>query len=161
MNEQNKDVDFVIESVEMKPGKTRRFLHNLVEGAKCCIGDVELFHRGFIWYYDEEKRKWSYIHTSSIQSVKRTENDEKVDITTDNTIYHLRRTNYDPDTYRGVVQYTVLNAKQDVMDYCKENGITINEQRLTEATEFLYFNMKGLIWPHDEHVYLDYYFGIE
>lgn len=157
----NSDVDFIISSVEMKPGKTRRYLHDHVEGKPCYIGDAEPRQRGFIWYYDDDEAKWTYVHTSVIQSVKRTENDAEVDIVTENTIYHLLRTNYNEDTYRGVVEYTILDAKLDVQDFCKEHDIQPKEKFLIEATEFLYKNMKERIWPHDREAYMRFFCGLE
>lgn len=77
--------------VTMRPGATRRFLHDMIDGQRAGIMEATPGERGWLWYYNGEETEFGYpyhrLHTSPIESVAMDGGD--IVITTMNTIYRL------------------------------------------------------------------------
>ena len=79
-------------SVTMRDGATRRYIHDLADGARAGIMEAKPGHRGWLWYYNEydptfDGSPYHRLHTSVIQSVEHDGSD--IVIVTQNTIYRL------------------------------------------------------------------------
>ncbi len=75
--------------VTMRPGATRRYLHDLIDGRRAGIMDAVAGERGWIWYENPDCGELPFhrLHTSRIESVK--EDGEDMVVTTMNTIYRF------------------------------------------------------------------------
>ena len=79
-------------SITMRPGATRRFIHDVCDEKPAGIMEAEVGKRGWLWYYNDYDEGLSgspyhRLHTSVIESVVY-EGDDIV-ITTMNTVYRL------------------------------------------------------------------------
>jgi hypothetical protein len=75
--------------ITMRPGATRRYTHELVDGKRAGIMDATPGQRGWIWYHDPDDASIPFhrVHTSVVESVKDVGKD--IVVTTMNTIYRF------------------------------------------------------------------------
>lgn len=112
--------DFTICDVRAVPGKSLRYLHMDVLETPCYIEDIEQGQRALIMHKPDYDDRFHRLHTSRVESIARAENDKMVEITTQNTVYVLARSNWDDKTYRGLPCLTREIAEEEIRKYCED-----------------------------------------
>ena len=79
-------------TVTMRPGATRRYIHDVCDGRRAGIMEAEVGKRGWLWYFNDCEEDlvgspYHRLHTSFIESVVYEGKD--IVITTMNTVYRL------------------------------------------------------------------------
>lgn len=114
--------DFTICDVRAVPGKSLRYLHLDVMETPCYVEDIEEGQRALIMYKPDYDDRYHRLHTSRVESIRREKNDKLVEITTQNTIYILARSNWDNATFGGLPCLSREVAEAEIRRYC-ESGI--------------------------------------